>query len=225
MRCIKFPLIREAFSALCPQREFSYEAKIKYSGKFKGYNANVRLFRNTLTFSLSKKWKTISKEIRIGLLQSLMVKLFKIKKTTDNIEMYNSFLKYVHIAIPKTKSHPILEESFDRVNGKYFFGLIEKPNLRFGKDSSYQLGSYDYGTDTITISNLLSTASIQMLDYVMYHELLHKKHKFIDINGKSYHHTSEFRRKEREFENSELIEKELKRLGRKKEIRRLFNLF
>ena len=154
-----------------------------------------------------------------------MCKLFRGKKTTENIELYNSFLKHVHIAIPKTKSHPILDESFDRVNNKYFFGLIEKPNLVLGKPSAYQFGCYDYGTDTITISGLLKDVSTEILDYVMYHELLHKKHKFINKNGKSYHHTSEFRRKEREFENSAFIEEELKKIGRKRGLRQLFDLF
>lgn len=208
-----------------PGKEFNYETKIKYSGKFKGYNANVKLSRNTLTFNLSKKWKSVNREIKIGLLQSLLVKLFKVKKPTDNIEMYNSFLRHIHIAIPKTKSHPILEESFDRVNSRYFYGLIEKANLVFGKESSNQLGLYDYGTDTITISALLRDIAPEILDYIMYHEILHKKYKFINKNGKSYHHTPEFRRKEKEFENSSLIEEELKKIGRKRGLRQLFDLF
>jgi len=202
-----------------------YEAKIKYSGKFKGFNANVRLYKNSLTFGLSRKWKNVSKDIKIGLLQSLMVKLFKIKTYTDNIELYNSFLKNVHIAIPKTRSHPILEASFERVNNKYFLGLMEKPNLRFGKESKTQLGSYEYGTDTITISSLLKYQETRILDYIIYHELLHKKCKFTDKNGKNYHHTSEFREKEREFENNAIIEEKLKKLARKQGFKQLFDLF
>jgi hypothetical protein len=220
-------LIKEAFSSLFPEKEFTYTARIKYSGKFRGFNANVRYTRplNVLTFNLSKQWKNVSDEIKIGLLQSLMVKVFKTKKSTEQMEMYASFLRHVHIAIPKTATHPVLEESFLRVNAAYFDGLIEKPNLRFGKDSKRQLGCYEYGTDTITITALLTDAAPEMLDYVMYHELLHKKIKFFDRNGKSVHHTTEFRQKEKEFLGSAEIEQKLKRLGRKQPIKRFFDLF
>jgi hypothetical protein len=217
-------LINEAFSSLYPDKPFSYDAHIQYSGKFRGFNANVKFSRqtNVLIFNLSKSWRKVSSEIKIGLLQCLMVKLFKTKNKTENMEMYASFLRHVHIAIPKTKTHPVLEESFERVNSKYFNGLIERPNLRFGKDSKRQLGSYEYGTDTITITSLLEQSEPEILDYVMYHELLHKKMKFYDKNGKSFHHTSEFRAREKEFENSALIEQKLKRIGRK---RTFFELF
>jgi len=220
-------IVQEAFSALYPEKEFTYVARIKYSGKFRGFNANVRFSRhtNTMVFSLSKQWKNVSEEIKIGLLQSLMIKLFKTKKNSENMDMYNSFLRHVHIAIPKTKTHPILDESFERVNLKYFDGLVEKPNLRFGKESATQLGSYEYGTDTITISSMLQATEPEILDYVMYHELLHKKLKFYDKNGKSFHHTSEFRRQEKVFENSAIIEQKLKRIGRKHKLKHLFDFF
>ena len=126
---------------------------------------------------MSKKWKTISKEIQIGLIQSLSLKIFKEKKKTTNIELYNIFMKKIHIAAPKIKFDPTLEKSFHKVNEKYFYGLIEKPNLVWGDFSLRKLGSYEYGSDTITISKVLQNQGF-LIDYIMYHELLHKKHKF-----------------------------------------------
>ena len=43
--------------------EFPYQAEVKYSGKFKPYNANVQLYNKKLTFKLSKSWKNISPPI------------------------------------------------------------------------------------------------------------------------------------------------------------------
>jgi predicted metal-dependent hydrolase len=131
--------------------------------------------------------------------------------------MYNIFLKKVHISIPKLESDPLLDESFERVNDKYFYGMIEKPNLSWGSLSHTKLGSYDYGTDMIKISQILKEDD-NLLDYVMYHEILHKKLKFNDKNGKSYHHTSEFRRMEKEYEDKD-AEKKLKALLRKQRFR------
>ncbi len=212
-------LVEQAFVELLPEKDISdYELKLKYHNKFKPYNANVRYLRNTIQFNLSKKWKGVSREIQIGLIQGLLLRIFKIKKKTTNIDLYNIFMRNIHIAVPKTKTDYVLESSFNRVNEKYFYGLIERPNLAWGGDSLRKLGSYEYGSDTITISRIFYDNEM-LLDYIMYHEVLHKKHKFKDKNGRNYHHTKHFRRDEKEFGNSKEMEKEISRLINKKRVR------
>jgi len=215
-------IVKEAFERLYPGKEFGYEAKLKYSAKFNDYNGNVKYRGNKLEFGLSRKWKSISKEIQIGLLQSLFNKMFKTNVSTTNIDLYNLFIKKVYYTIEKEESDPILEESFGRVNQRYFYGMIEKPNLKFGKDSFSKLGSYEYGSDTVVISNIFREEP-ELLDYIMYHELLHKKHKFYHKNGRSYHHTAEFRKKEKQFDDTE-IEKKLTYFLTKHKIRKFFRL-
>ncbi len=208
-------LVEEAFTTLFPEKDLeNYQFKIKYTGKFKPYNANVRYSRNSFCFNLSRKWRGVSREIQIGLIQGLMLRVFKEKKKTINIDLYNNFMKNLHISIPKVNNDPILEESFNKVNEKYFFGLIERPNLVW-HNSIRRLGSYEYGTDTISISHVLDNDG-ELLDYVMYHEALHKKHKFHDRNGRNFHHTREFRKMEKSFENSEEMEEKIKKLTRQK---------
>ena len=73
-------IVEEAFQQLYPEKEIKYNISLKYSRKFKPYNANVKLYGNSLIFNLSKDWKKISKEIQIGLIQELMVKILKDKK-------------------------------------------------------------------------------------------------------------------------------------------------
>jgi|TARA_B100001971_G_C18237960_1_gene568687 predicted SprT family Zn-dependent metalloprotease len=205
-------IAEQAYNGLYPERELNHNISLKYSGKFKSYNANVRMYGRNLTFNLSKSWRKVSKEIQMGLIQSLMLKIFKDKKKTMNIDLYEIFMKKVHMSVPKTKSEPELEESFNRVNDGFFYGLIETPNLVWGNFSRSKLGSYEYGTDTISISRVFKEDRQDILDYIMYHEVLHKKHKFYTKNGRSYHHTAEFRRKEKEFPNSAGIEKSIKSL-------------
>ena len=212
-------IAEDAFKILFPEKSvLNYDFKVKYTDRFKPYNANVRYARNSFQFNLSKKWRTVSKEIQVGLIQGLMLKIFKVYKRTTNIDLYNSFMKNLHISIEKTSNDPLLEESFNKVNDKYFFGLIERPNLVW-HDSLRRLGSYEYGTDTISISKIIEDDK-ELLDYVMYHEVLHKKHKFYDKNGRTVHHTREFRRLEREFENSQEMEQRIKGLIGKKRRKR-----
>lgn len=204
-------LIEEAYELLYPEKELNCKPVLIYSGRFKDYNANVRFGKGKLEFRLCKKWRNVSKEIRIGLLQELMLRVFNDRKNSTYIDLYTGFVKNLHIAIPKTKSHPLLEGSFSRMNEKYFFGSVEIPNLVWGNASKTSLGSYDYKTDTIKISKIFTKLDPELLDFVMYHEILHKKQKFQNKQGQNRYHTPAFRKKEREFENYGEIDKRLNR--------------
>jgi len=206
-------MIEESFKALYPNREFNYRTSIKYSGQFSAYNANIRQMGNHLELRLSREWEDIGDEIKKGLIQNLLVKLFGGKqKTTLNIELYTSFIKNLAKYTPKIHSDPILDESFDRVNVKYFDSGMEKPNLKWGTASYRQLGLYNYHDDSITISTLF-TEQQDVLDYILYHELLHKQEKFNHKNGRSHHHTPRFRELEKLFENQAEMEKKLSRIA------------
>ena len=215
-------IIKQAFKELYPDKELTHDIIIRYSGKFKPYNANLKFSPRVLQFSLSKEWKTVSREIKIGLLQSLLVKVFKGKPNTGYRDLYESFIKNLSKYAKKKEPDSELKRSFNRVNEKYFNRMMDMPNLLWGLNSSTKLGSYEYQTDTIKISSIFKTADIMLLDYIMYHELLHKKHKFYTKNTRNYHHTKEFRNQEKQFENIKQIEKEIKNLCRKAKIKRIF---
>ncbi|MBU0627927.1 MAG: hypothetical protein KKC75_01950 [Nanoarchaeota archaeon] len=203
--------------------EFPYSYSLNYSGKFKPYRGNIRLRGDRIELNLSRKWKIVSEDIQIGLVQELLLKILKkrlkpIRTKTSSMELYDIFMKKIYIAAPKTENDAVLEESFDRVNEKYFYGLLDKTNFVWGNSSFSKLGSYEYGTDTIEISRALENVDVNLLDYVMYHEMLHKKHKFVRRGSRSYHHTNEFKREEKEFEGSSRIERELRKLLIKKRL-------
>jgi len=222
-------IAEQAFTELYPEKDMDkFSLVVKYSGKFSGYNANVKYkkgSKTTVEFNLSRKWKEISPEIQIGLMQYLLEKIYREKKKTTNMDLYDIFLKNIHVAVPKEESHPELEKSFDRVNEKYFFGMIDKPNIEWGNESFSKLGSYSYGEDKITISTIFRNIEDEdkvFLDYIMYHELLHKKHKFKNSGLKSYHHTKDFKISEKKFQAHGDIEKELTSFIRKKKKAKVF---
>ena len=201
-------LINKAFIELYPEKEYLYNSTVKYSKAFSPYNANVRYTKLTFNFKLSHLWKGVSEEIKIGLIQYLLSRIFKSKHKTVNMDLYNMFLKNVHISIPKTNVDPILKESFDRVNEIYLNGMLEMPNLIWGNTNFSRLGTYEYGSDNITISKILIKDQ-NFLDYVMYHECLHKKLKFKHSGTRSLHHSKEFREKEKLYEDKD-VENKLK---------------
>ncbi len=213
-------IAERAFRDLFPEKDEVFSFSLRYSGHFKGFNAGVRRVNNDVCFSLSRNWRSVDEDIKIGLLQSLLCRMFKSKKKTLNIDLYNNFLRSVHVSIPKTKSHPVLEESFNRVNAMFFNNSMEMPNLVLGKGVN-KLGHYDYGSDAISITEKLLPYA-DLLDYVMYHEMLHKKHKFNCSSGRTVHHSKEFRDDEARFPNASLLEKELQRLVSRKNIKKGF---
>jgi predicted metal-dependent hydrolase len=199
------------------------EIYVKYNNKFSDYGANIRMNQYKIEARMSSKWKNIDENIQIGLLQELFAKMFKIRKTTMQMDLYNSFVKKLHLTIPKDNSDEILLDSFRRVNEEYFSGLFDEPNLRWASKNFTRLGTYDYKKDLVTISSLFNDAPEEFIDFIMYHELLHKKESFVSKNGRNYYHTKEFRQKEKAFKNKN-IEKELKKFirGKKHPLARLF---
>jgi hypothetical protein len=204
-------LIPEAYKGLYPDKEFTHTYSLNYSGRFNGFNANIKMRWNHIDINMSKQWKTISAEIKIGLIQSLLAKIFKNKTMTTNIDLYTKFLKNVHIALPKESESELLMEKFNKINDQFFDGLLEQPSLRWGTFSTRKLGHYEYGSDVIVLSKYLENAPEEMLEYVLYHEMLHKKHKFSHKNGRSLHHSTAFRNDEAKFPRAEALDKEISR--------------
>ena len=118
---------------------------------------------------------------------------------------------------------PVLEESFNRVNLTYFDNTIPQPNLKVGKGIN-RLGSYEYASDTISISKMLLDYH-DLLDYVMFHELLHKVHKFKASGSRHIHHSRAFKKAEKSYPNADLMEKKLGKLISKNKRKRFFPLF
>jgi predicted metal-dependent hydrolase len=211
-------LAEKAFTELYP--DSSADMTIEYSGRLKSYGANVSYNKmlNKFHFKLNKKWRNIDEDIRIGLLQELICKIRKDRRRTFYMDLYNSFIKNIHMAIPKNRIDEKLKESFDRINEKYFLGMVEMPNLVFGQNSTSSLGNYDFKTDTITISRIFEKRS-DLTDFIMYHEILHKVHKF-KAGLKMRYHSAKFRKAERSFEDYAIMERELAKFLRGRRIRR-----
>lgn len=213
-------LVKQAFLGIYPNKLYTYNAEVTYNNRLKGYRANMWKRYNTIHVTMNPQWKDVDPDIKIGLIQHLMMKIFKTKKSTINTEFYDTFIKKLHLVIEKTENEPFLEESFNRVNEKYFYGTMLPTNLKFGRRSTTTLGSYSYTTDTITISTIFKEGPEDLLDYLMYHEMLHKKMQFKTTNNRSLHHSKRFKEKEREFNNSKEMEKRLSEFAATKRRRR-----
>ncbi|MBR9700992.1 hypothetical protein GOV11_03960 [Candidatus Woesearchaeota archaeon] len=180
-------------------KEPKHKIIVSYHARFSDYNANIRMSAREIKFNLSRKFEKCEPEIQKGVMQFLLNRMKKTKIQSDNIDLYNTFIKKMSDFAPVTETEDVLEESFWRVNETYFHGMMSLPNLKWGNRSRALLGTYTYATDFIMISRILEDAPVEVLDSVMYHEMLHKKHKFSCKAGRTHSHTPAFKKDEARF--------------------------
>lgn len=95
-----------------------------------------------------------------------------------------------------------LEEIFETLNLQYFKGELDRPRLLWSpRHSRRRLGYYHPESNAITISRSLDSKAVQplLLEYILYHEMLHKSLGIRETNGRRYAHTREFKKAEKKF--------------------------
>jgi hypothetical protein len=110
-----------------------------------------------------------------------------------------------------------LQESFDRVNQDYFSGQCQRPRLTWGsRETIRKFGHYDFVQDLVMLSRTLDDPEVPafVIDHVMHHELLHKKHGLRWQEGRRLAHMPEFRHEERTFQRYHEADRFLETLSR-----------
>ena len=111
-----------------------------------------------------------------------------------------------------------LDEVFARVNQAYFNNHIKVPHLIWSKRlTRRKYGHYQPNEDILLISRTLDAPSIPtyFIDFIMYHELLHKALGAKVVNGKRYSHTPEFRQAEKQYKEYPQAQEYMKQLTQK----------
>jgi predicted metal-dependent hydrolase len=111
--------------------------------------------------------------------------------------------------------HFDLEKIFEQVNREYFSGSIARPRLVWTRTATQRkLGHYQAETDTVAISRSLDSSRTPptLINFIMYHELLHKQLGTKLINGRRYAHTPEFRKSEHLYKDYEPCQLMIKNL-------------
>ncbi len=117
--------------------------------------------------------------------------------------------------LPARGHHHDLEEIFHELNRRFFHGQI--PPSRLGWSHQYSrriLGHYDSGHATIIISRKLDSPSVPryLVEYVVYHEMLHIRIPVERRGQRRVVHSREFREVEKKFPQYELACRQLKHL-------------
>ncbi|MBW4685354.1 MAG: SprT-like domain-containing protein [Komarekiella atlantica HA4396-MV6] len=95
-----------------------------------------------------------------------------------------------------------LNELFDKLNREYFAANLAKPRLAWSQINTYRkFGHYEPAKDRVVISLTLDDANIPefVIEFVLYHELLHKYHGAKWVQDRKIFHTKDFRVSESKF--------------------------
>lgn len=111
----------------------------------------------------------------------------------------------------------VLAKSFGRVNAEYFGGQMSRPALVWSRrENRRRFGTYDHLRDRVTVNALLARPDVPtyVLDFIMYHELLHRKQGIKSNGSRFVIHSPEFQADERRFSHYAQATAELERLAR-----------
>lgn len=94
----------------------------------------------------------------------------------------------------------------------WFPGMNDQPNVTWLKKfTTRKLAHYAKNRDEIAFSLVFDSADAppEILNYLAYHELLHRQVGSRVVNGRRYHHTNEFKNQEQLFPNWRDIENQI----------------
>jgi hypothetical protein len=117
--------------------------------------------------------------------------------------------------VPPDNRHRVLLRRFARLNRRYFGGKLPRPHLVWSpRPWRSQFGCFDPALSQIVINCRLQRkdAPASVVDYVLYHEMLHMKHPMRRATCGLQSHSKEFRREEKRFADYERARRWLSRL-------------
>jgi hypothetical protein len=224
-------LYKEAFSWYDPKRAVPpiYVSFYPYIG----INHTIRIRDAKIFVRIGKICDEMPLASHKGLAYILVGKLLRKKIPNGAREVYSAYVKSETVRIRATESKRArgrkvvtsaqgaiydLDQIFDALNSKYFAEAIPKPVLTWSAKKTYRiLGHHDSTHGHITISRSLDTPTTPryVVEYVVFHEMLHIAHPTKHVNGRRYNHTAAFRRDEEKFQYYDEAERWIERNVRK----------
>ena len=108
-----------------------------------------------------------------------------------------------------------LDAIFEELNSRFFHGLMARPRMSWSQTKTRRiLGHYDPAHNAIIISRIFDhyAAPKYVLEYIVYHEMLHLKHPVMLRGSRRCVHSAEFQAEEKVFPRAAEANAFLKRL-------------
>ena len=212
----------EAFQKFAPARPLP-EIEVSFY-PYIGINHTIRVRGGRVFVRLAEICREMPLNAQKALAFILVAKLLRKKVPSAAREVYTNFIKRQEIRekavenkrrrgrkiITSARGDAYdLDEIFDSLNEMYFRNSLPKPVLSWSSRRTYRiLGHHDSTHETVIVSKSLDDRKVPrfVVEYVVFHEMLHIFHPTEHRNGKRYNHTPAFRRNEKKFQYFEAAE-------------------
>ncbi len=201
-----------------------------------GINHTIRIREREVFIRIGRICEEMPLVGHKGLAYILVGKLLRKKIPSGAREVYSAYIKSDAVRLKAAASKSSrgrkivttskgsvydLDEIFARLNTQYFAESIAKPVLTWSAKKTYRiLGHHDATHKHIAISTSLDSPTVPkyVVEYVVFHEMLHIHHPTKHINGRRYNHTTAFKNDEKKFayfvEAEKWIERNVRKLKR-----------
>ena len=155
-----------------------------------------RTIGNLTTLSISEGFIRSSDEVLTAVLQSALVgktessnqiiRQFSVSEECSDVLLELDLVAQIAAETAQGSCYN-LDELFATIDREYFGGQMLKPRLIWsGVLSSRKLGHYERTRDRVVMSQILDDKRIPrcVVEFVLYHELLHKHHGIKWVNGR-----------------------------------------
>ncbi len=185
---------------------------------YAGLSSTIRLRQGRVLARVSDILKGSPREVLFALACILVAKLYRQKASKVHERVYREHtldpsIRDASQTVRRRRGYKITSTSrgktydlgvlFSQLNARYFSGGLERPTLSWSRRKTRRiLGHHDHVHNAIIISTTLDNAAIPpfVVEYVLYHEMLHVKHPARVVSGRTVYHGRAFRDDERLFE-------------------------
>jgi predicted metal-dependent hydrolase len=221
-------IFQECYRALRPTASLP-ELRIEFFA-FANVNNTIRLRNGRLLVRLSDLLEGAPDNILRAIAHILLAKMYRQPIDRGHAVRYR---KYVGSHEIMRKAHLVrqmrgrkllrparghyydLDAIFEELNTRFFYGLMARPRMSWSQTRTRRiLGHYDPAHNAIIISRIFDHPAVPrfVLEYIVYHEMLHLKHPVRLRGSRRCVHSAEFQAEEKLFPRAADAESFLKRL-------------
>jgi len=192
------------------------ELRVEFFG-FANINNTIRLREGKLLVRVSDLLEGAPESVLKAIAHILLAKMYR--KPVDR-EQAARYRRYVSAQYMSRKAHLVrqmrgrkriepaqghiydLDAIFEELNARLFHGLMGRPRMTWSREPARnRLGHYDPAHNAIVLSRVFDHSRVPrvVVEYIVYHEMLHLKYPVRLRGSRRCVHSAEFQAEERMF--------------------------
>jgi predicted metal-dependent hydrolase len=221
-------IFQESYRELRPQSALP-EMKVEFYA-FANINNTIRLREGRLLVRVSDLLEGAPEPVLRAIAHILLAKMYRKPIEREHSTRYRRHIsghdlsRKAHLVqqirgrkrLDSAQGHTYdLENIFEDLNQRFFHGLLARPRMTWSREyARNRLGHYDPAHNAIVISRLFDHPKVPqfVVEYIVYHEMLHLKHPVKLRGSRRCVHSAEFQAEEKLFPQLRPAQQFLKRL-------------